>query len=69
MSNIKYSLEESGHKWLKDEDGEVNMWVLDMDYHNGPYCEACEQSFCEHCEDNMYPKCEGVTFWDDLCKS
>lgn len=37
------------HLWHKRENGEVDEWVLDHGYHNGPGCEVCGASVCMHC--------------------
>lgn len=44
------------HDWELDEDGEIDMFALDFDFHNGPRCRRCHHSFCMHC----YPD------WADL---
>jgi hypothetical protein len=48
---IYAALEKAGHKLVRREDGSVNEWVLDDDnnFHNGPGCELCGQSWCQHC--------------------
>ena len=38
------------HDWIRDEDGEIDMWVMDVGFHNGPGCKRCGASFCEHCD-------------------
>ena len=55
--NSKYykKLEAAGHVLYRDEDGSVDAWKLDYDYHNGPGCVNCHQSWCEHCEDTIQP--------------
>ena len=47
----------NGHVWKKNEKGEVDVFALECDPHNGPECEICEYSFCEHCvkEDELDP--------------
>lgn len=37
------------HEWYLDEDGYIDMWRLDEDYHNGPACSLCGEYICEHC--------------------
>lgn len=37
------------HDWEKDRRGEINMFAVEYEYHNGPYCEICHESYCEHC--------------------
>ena len=48
-------LEAAGHVLKRDEDGEVDNWVMDWDYHNGPGCVNCHDSWCHHCEDTIKP--------------
>ena len=38
------------HDWIRDKNGEIDMWQLDVGFHNGPACSRCGHSFCEHCE-------------------
>lgn len=44
------ALEAAGHKLVRDEDGEVDVFQCDADYHNGPGCEKCHETWCQHCE-------------------
>ncbi len=44
----------AGHTPKLDEDGELDMFTLDYDHHNGPGCTACGQTWCEHCRN---PEC------------
>lgn len=37
------------HDWIRDDDGEIDMWALDVGFHNGPMCKRCHSSVCEHC--------------------
>lgn len=37
------------HDWVREEDGSIDMWVLDSGYHNGPACLRCHESFCQFC--------------------
>ncbi len=53
---------EMGHKPVLTEDGEIDIFVLDIDGHNGPGCTKCGYSFCHHCNpfgENI-PVCMGV---------
>lgn len=50
-------IESKGHI-LKREDGEIDIWVLDADYHNGPGCVKCHDCWCYHCRDEI-DECEG----------
>lgn len=47
MSEIK-------HDWYRDEDGNIDIFRLDMDYHNGPQCVRCYFTFCHHCRPEAY---------------
>ena len=53
-------LEEAGHVLYKNEpeDGDgIDMFRLDVEFHNGPECMKCGRSWCEHC-DRTIKKCE-----------
>jgi len=41
------------HHFRKEEDGSVDVFALDADYHNGPYCLRCDEYFCMHCNRNV----------------
>lgn len=44
------------HKWAVDEDGELKeIWW--GDYHGGPVCEQCGESYCKHCTDAPQGPC------------
>lgn len=47
---LKELRDKHGHIWETDDEGEVDMFALSVNFHNGPRCSACEYSFCEHCE-------------------
>ena len=34
-------LEQAGHKLIRDETGDVDIFICDFDAHNGPGCELC----------------------------
>lgn len=51
MDEWAKKVEAKGHKLCRNEDGEVDHWVVDVGYHNGPGCELCKDSWCEHCTD------------------
>lgn len=38
-----------GHKWVTDEDGEVDFSAHSIGFHNGPVCAKCGYSFCMFC--------------------
>ena len=37
------------HMWRKCDDGEIDEFAWDGDYHNGPVCELCHATPCIHC--------------------
>ena len=46
------------HLWYKTDDGRIDEWRLDVDYHNGPECQVCGYTPCMHCHpDYMEDKC------------
>ena len=40
------------HLWAKDENGDIDMFAFEEDYHNGPRCTKCDDYFCAHCTPN-----------------
>ena len=44
------------HDWQTDEDGKIDEWAMEYDFHNGPACKRCGYSFCKHCEPNGWNK-------------
>lgn len=37
------------HDWQTTEDGEIDIFAFEYDYHNGPVCKRCGYSYCIHC--------------------
>ena len=37
------------HTWKKNENGEIDDFAWDYDYHNGVVCEVCGEAVCVHC--------------------
>lgn len=37
------------HTWKKNENGEIDDFAWDYDYHNGVVCEVCGETVCVHC--------------------
>ena len=44
------------HEWTCDEDGNINEFAMEFDYHNGPACKRCDYTFCIHCDPNGWNK-------------
>jgi hypothetical protein len=62
-------LEAAGHVLKRDpEDGRIDIWVLDADFHNGPGCINCDMSWCQHCRPSIKP-CLGREATDAKYKS
>lgn len=38
------------HIFMKDGRGNVDNLAFENDFHNGPYCVKCHESFCVHCQ-------------------
>lgn len=64
------------HSWIKDEDGEIDNFAMEYEYHNGPICEFCGYSFCEHCNPDGYNDTNCYISWHtcptcgtSVCKS
>lgn len=43
-----------GHMFAVTSDGCIHDFAYEDDYHNGPYCYACDGDFCQHCETDVY---------------
>ena len=37
------------HTWQLDSSGEIDDFAVEDDYHNGPYCTTCWESYCMRC--------------------
>ena len=44
-THIKYGK----HTWAKKENGEIDDFAFDYEYHNGVVCEVCGKTVCVHC--------------------
>ena len=62
------------HDWIRDKNGEIDMWVMDVGFHNGPGCKRCGVTVCECCNpdydqdkcvvDEMHcPSCNACISW------
>lgn len=51
-------LEEAGHVLKRGSYGDIDIFVRDNGFHNGPGCELCGESWCHHCEGEIEP-CTG----------
>lgn len=40
------------HKWRRKENGEIDDFAWEFDYHNGVACEICGETVCVHCNPN-----------------
>jgi hypothetical protein len=59
MSGLYEQIEAAGHQLQRDEDGEIDIFVLDYGTHNGPGCVICGDSWCYHCPGAMVTQCDG----------
>lgn len=57
MSNKQYwdRIEKAGHVLKRDEDGGVDYFAFEFEFHNGPLCVLCGDTWCHHCEDEIEP--------------
>ena len=46
-----------GHEFYLDEWGDIDNSFMEFDYHNGPGCSLCDDSWCHHCEPEVYAEC------------
>ncbi|MFI9845159.1 hypothetical protein ACIHFD_49630 [Nonomuraea sp. NPDC051941] len=51
------------HQFKLDEDGEVDLFAVanDWEFHNGPWCLTCKDTWCVHChpERSLEEECPG----------
>lgn len=45
------ALVRNGHMPRVDSDGDIDMFAMDREYHNGPGCETCGEMWYHHCTD------------------
>lgn len=53
--NFIAEAENHGHILKRDEDGDIDMFAMSADYHNGPRCILCFDSWCVHCKSAIEP--------------
>lgn len=54
--------------WYKDENGDIDEWKLDYDFHNGPEGQICHEAFCEYCTPGWSDtKCEIGHYYCSEC--
>jgi len=46
------------HDWHLDENGDIDMFAMEYENHNGPSCKRCGYSYCHHCQDGPDRPCE-----------
>lgn len=42
------------HDWIRKDNGEIDEFGFEYNYHNGPACKRCDYSFCIHCDPKGY---------------
>ncbi len=47
--SLEQAAEHLGHRLVRDSDGSIDMFQVDIGFHNGPRCELCDEEWCEHC--------------------
>lgn len=57
------------HKWRRESNGDIDVFVLDVGHCNGPGCIRCGESFCHHCQPDCYDEpCTAEGFICPTCK-
>ena len=70
MKPVHIHEEHSEHLWRRDNNGEIDLWAFEYEYHNGPVCTRCHHSECEHCnEDWETNPTEPCVIDKDICHS
>lgn len=49
------ALQAAGHLLRLDDNGVVDDFAMEYEYHNGPMCELCHESWCVHCQGAIHP--------------
>ena len=49
------AIQSAGHLLKRDDDGDIDMFAMSYEFHNGPVCELCHDCWCVHCRDAIYP--------------
>jgi hypothetical protein len=69
MSSTAERLIAAGHQPKRDEDGDIDNFAIESEYHNGPMCEVCYAGRCQHCDDGSpFEPCPGQEEMDRLAK-
>ena len=56
------AMKAKGHMPKLDDDGGLDLFVLDVDFHNGPGCTICFWNCCMNCEGvDDIPECDVLT--------
>lgn len=42
------------HVWMKDHNGEIDLFAYEHGFHKGSYCIKYHQSFCGHCNPEIF---------------
>lgn len=52
MDSNKYveAIQAAGHLLWLDDEGEVDMFAMSYECHNGPMCELCSDAWCVQCQ-------------------
>lgn len=48
-----------GHVWQLDSRGDVDIFGVEANNHNGPLCTVCGYGFCHHCQSEADHDCPG----------
>lgn len=55
------AMKAKGHMPILEENGNLDVFVLEYDHHNGPGCSACGWSCCHHCDSiESIPECTSI---------
>jgi len=55
------------HDWERNKDGSIDEFAMDGDFHNGPCCKRCHDSFCIFCEPDGYETHKPCIVDEDRC--
>lgn len=55
------------HDWEREKDGSIDEFAMESDFHNGPRCKRCYDTFCVHCEPDGYETHKPCIIDEDRC--
>ena len=55
------------HDWERKKDRSIDEFAMESDFHNGPRCKRCYDTFCVHCVPDGYETHKPCIIDEDRC--